>query len=163
MEAEWKQFLNVDTLVLSVVFAVAACTALYFAMRKRNLRIGLVSLGFVLALISVFWGASTYQAWNARSGAWAYLKNELARIHQGETPEISPYATEEQKEAVLTNAPRIGYPVKSATYVDFFYGTCDFRVETLEGESHWVRVNAFPPGGGGLFSRPDFSLHDIQR
>ncbi|GMV93043.1 MAG: hypothetical protein AMXMBFR82_28210 [Candidatus Hydrogenedentota bacterium] len=90
------------------------------------------------------------------------MKSELARIHEGATPEVSPYATQEQQEAILAIAPRIGYPVKSVTYIDFFHGICDFKVETLEGETHWVRVNTFPPGEGGLFDRPDFSLHDIQ-
>lgn len=34
MESGWEQSLNVDTLVLCIVFAFATCTTLFFAKRK---------------------------------------------------------------------------------------------------------------------------------
>lgn len=157
------QFLNMTTFVLAIAFSIAGCIGVFGALRRKDMRIGFLSFGMVLFIIAIYWTAMTWQAWSNRSGALDYLLSSLSRVEQGETPLLSPHAGEDKRERVLRFAPQIALPLRSAKYVDFYFGSYAFAIESATGDRYTVLINAYPPLSATQFRKPDFSMHDIDQ
>lgn len=150
--------LNVDTLVLTLLFTLAASICFVIARRKKANRVRCISTGLLLSLIAIYWGTSTGLAWRYRVQGREFLLSAIAQMERGETPKISPYANKSQRDQILAIGPRIGSPPRSAVYTGSGY----FHVRSTDGTSYSIQLNSHPPGTVfPLFRRPNFSVHDI--